>query len=284
MDLHIKKIRKEKPIEELINFSIINLDKPSGPTSFMVDLTIRKILKTKKTSHAGTLDPKVTGVLPIMIGRACKLLGYFMGHDKTYVGIMRIHSDMDVEKLKQEIKKFVGNIKQTPPVRSSVARKERERKVFSWDILEVDGRDILFECKVEAGTYIRKLISDLGEKIGGAHMLELRRTRAGIFDESSLINIYDLEKAVELWKEKGDETKLRKILIPAEIISEIFPIVDLNKASLKKLLTGKPLFESDVTGDLKGERVVGFIGNKFIGVYKKVKEGQIIARPEFVFN
>jgi len=81
----------EKPLKELLEFGILNLDKPSGPTSFGVSDFVRKTLKPKKTSHFGTLDPKVTGVLPIALGRACKLTGYFLGHDKEYVGIMRIH-------------------------------------------------------------------------------------------------------------------------------------------------------------------------------------------------
>ncbi|MBU0958119.1 MAG: RNA-guided pseudouridylation complex pseudouridine synthase subunit Cbf5 [Nanoarchaeota archaeon] len=306
----IKKIQKEKPIEDLINFSIINVDKCSGPTSFGVDIIVKKSLGLNKTSHAGTLDPKVTGVLPVMLGRACKLLGYFMGHNKTYVGIMRLHKEIDEKKLKEEMQKFVGKIKQTPPVRSRVARREREREVFSWDILEIDnarkpkvsgatesqdvpsheqhedsvGRDVLFETEVEAGTYIRKLISDLGEVIGGAHMLELRRTKAGIFEEKDIVNLYDVEKAVKLWKEKNDESLLREILVPGEIISKILPVVEINEKNLKKLWTGKPLFKEDVVGELEEDKFVGFIGDRFVGVYRKVKEGGIIARPEFVFN
>lgn len=283
--INIEKIRKEKPIEELINFSIINLDKCSGPTSFGVDSIVKENLGLNKVSHAGTLDPKVTGVLPVLLGRACKLLGYFIGHNKTYVGIMRLHSEVDENKLREEIKKFVGKIKQTPPVKSRVARKEREREVFNWDILEIseDKKDVLFECEVEAGTYIRKLISNLGEVVGGAHMLELRRTKAGIFNEENIVNLYDFEKAVDLWKEKNDESLLRKILIPAEIISEILPVVEINKKSLRKILTGKPLFKEDVIGEIKN-RFVGFIENQFIGVYRKVEEKEIIARSEFVFN
>jgi len=283
--INIEKIRKEKPIEELINFSIINLDKCSGPTSFGVDSIVKENLGLNKVSHAGTLDPKVTGVLPVLLGRACKLLGYFIGHNKTYVGIMRLHSEVDENKLREEIKKFVGKIKQTPPVKSRVARKEREREVFNWDILEIseDKKDVLFECEVEAGTYIRKLISNLGEVVGGAHMLELRRIKSGIFSEENIINLYDVEKAVDLWKEKNDESLLRKILIPAEIISEILPVVEINKKSLRKILTGKPLFKEDVIGEIKN-RFVGFIENQFIGVYRKVEEKEIIARSEFVFN
>ena len=93
--MDLEKIRAKKSISKLLDFSIINLDKPSGPTSFSVDEIIKEKLDLKKASHFGTLDPAVTGVLPVALNRACKLLGYFIRKDKTYVGIMRLHSDVD---------------------------------------------------------------------------------------------------------------------------------------------------------------------------------------------
>ena len=179
------------------NFSFINIDKPSGPTSFQVSQFIKQSLNLKKTGHLGTLDPKVTGVLPIALGRACKLNEIFMHKDKTYVGIMRIHKNIPLEELKAQVKNFIGTITQTPPVKSRVKRAPRERTVHTFNIIEKQGQDILFESKVQAGTYIRKLISDLGEKIGGAHMLELRRTQAGLFTEEESTNLYDFEKTLE---------------------------------------------------------------------------------------
>ena len=124
----IQKIKKSKTTEELLEFSIINLDKSSGPTSFTVSEFVKKSLKAGKTSHFGTLDPKVTGVLPVAINRACKLAGYFLGEDKTYVGIMRIHEDIELEKIQEKInEKFIGEIIQMPPVKSRVKRQLRTR-------------------------------------------------------------------------------------------------------------------------------------------------------------
>ena len=186
----------DKPLSKLLEFSIINIDKPSGPTSFGVSNFIRKKLLelgVRKTSHFGTLDTKVTGVLPIALNRACKLTGFFLGHDKEYVGIMRIHSEMQMKEIQDVInKKFLGKIKQTPPVKSRVKRQEREREIKSFELLGVkeNPKDILFKCEVQGGTYIRKLIDDLGKEIGiGAHMLELRRIKAGIFKEDKSITI-----------------------------------------------------------------------------------------------
>ena len=130
---NISKIKSNKSLKELLEFGIINIDKPSGPTSFDISDFVRKILKplgVRKTSHFGTLDPKVTGVLPIALNRACKLTGFFLGEDKEYIGIMRMHEEIDLKKIEKTIKeKFTGIIKQTPPVKSRVKRQEREREV-----------------------------------------------------------------------------------------------------------------------------------------------------------
>lgn len=227
----------------------------------------------------------VTGVLPIALSRACRLSDYFMHKNKTYVGIMRLHKDVSESELKKIIKEFIGKISQLPPVRSRVKRAIREREIVSFDILERDGKDVLFETEVQAGTYIRKLCDDIGKKIGGAHMLELRRTKAGIFSEQTAVNLYDFDKALEEYK-KGSEAPLRKILLPAEEeIKKVLPFIQIKKDNIKQLLTGKPLMKSDIKDKLPDdEKFAVFQDNVFIGIYKQAKEGDIIARPEFVLN
>ena len=211
-----------KDIKELLNFSIINIDKPSGPTSFTVSEYVCKQLGLSKTSHFGTLDPKVTGVLPVALGRACKLTGFFLGHDKEYVGVLHAHREIEMEKLQEIINKnFVGKIMQLPPIKSRVKREIREREVKRFELIEQNEKDFVFVAEVQGGTYIRKLCSDLGEKIGGAHMTELRRVRAGIFDESNVISLYDFEKAV-------DEDRLDEIAVSGEeAIKKIMPVVQV---------------------------------------------------------
>ena len=93
--MDIEKIKSSKPIKELLEFSFINIDKPSGPTSFWTSNYIRKSLNLKKTAHLGTLDPAVTGVLPVALNRACKLNEYFKHRDKEYIGIMHIHKEVE---------------------------------------------------------------------------------------------------------------------------------------------------------------------------------------------
>lgn len=286
---------EEKTIKELLEFGIINIDKPSGPTSFSVSEYVCKKLGLRKTSHFGTLDPKVTGVLPVALNRACKLTGYFLGEDKEYVGIMRIHEEVSMEEIKKIIReKFIGKITQMPPLKSRVKRQNRERKIYSFELLEKseDGKDILFRVKCEGGTYIRKLIDDLGNEMKiGAHMLELRRTSAGIFDEEDKVfpsvNMYDFEKAVDEFK-NGNEKLLRKIIMPAEeAIKKIFPVMEIKNENLKQIFTGKPIHKKDVVKDdgWKVDSIVScFCENRFIGMYKIFRGKEIFARPEFVMQ
>ncbi len=281
--IDITKIRNEKPIEEMLKFSIINIDKPSGPTSFTVSQFVKRALNLKKTSHLGTLDPIVSGVLPVALNRACRLNDYLMHRDKTYMGVMRLHAEVDDKTLKEEIKSFIGKITQLPPLRSRVKRVLREREIKRFEVLERDGKDVLFVAEVEAGTYIRKLCDDLGKKIGGAHMLELRRIKAGIFEEKDSVNLYDFEKAVEQYQ-KGNDSELRKIIIPGEIISKVLPVVQVKSDNLKKILTGKPLMKNDILNIPEEDKFVLFKDDVFLGVYRKSSEGDIIARPEFVLN
>lgn len=292
MEINIKELKKEKSIQELLEFGILNIDKPCGPTSFNISDIIRKKLGLRKTSHFGTLDPKVTGVLPIALNRACKLTGFFIGEKKEYIGIMRFHNEISLDKLKDEIKKnFIGKIKQTPPVKSRVKRQEREREIYNFEILEQKEKDFLFKVCCQGGTYIRKLVDDLGSRLGiSAHMLELRRTKAGIFSEENKkypsVDLYKFEKAVNEYK-KGNEEQLREILIPAEIISELYSVIEIKSSEIKRLLTGKFIYQKDLIKKKdvkKNELVCVFSKKRLIGIYRVIDKENIFAKPEFVLQ
>ncbi len=288
--MNLEEIKKKKTTKELLEFGIINIDKSSGPTSFDISNLVRKKLGLRKTSHFGTLDPKVTGVLPIALNRACKLTGYFLGEDKEYVGIMRIHEDIELDKIKKMIKnKFLGKITQMPPVKSRVKRQYRQREIKDFELLEKDDKNILFRVECEGGTYIRKLLHDLGEELEiGAHMLELRRIRAGIFKEETIVNLYDFEKAVNEYSEgKGNDKLLRDIIIPAEIVGTVYPVVEINNGNLKNILTGKPIYKKDLKGSTKVKKdsdISVFCGERFIGMYKVIKGREIFAKAKFVMQ
>lgn len=279
----------EKEISRLLEFGIINIDKSSGPTSFDVSNYVCKKLGLRKTSHFGTLDPKVTGVLPISLNRACKLAGYFLGEDKTYVGIMRFHEEVELNKVKEIIRgKFMGDIYQTPPLKSRVKRVERKREIKRFEILETEGKDFLFEVECQGGTYIRKLVDDLGKELGvGAHMLELRRTKAGIFSEEKIYTLYEFEKAVDAHK-NGNSNELSKMIVPAtEAIKKVHPEVQIKEDGLSQIYTGKPIYKKDVVKD-EGWKVDDvacvFCGDKFVGMYKIFRGKEIFAKPEFVMQ
>ena len=290
--MDIEKIKQNKSVQELLEFGIVNINKPSGPTSFNVSDFIRNQLNARKTSHFGTLDPKVTGVLPIAINRGCKLTGFFLGEDKEYVGIMKIHRVLPLKEIKKKIKEnFTGKIMQLPPKKSRVKRQLREREIKNFEIIEKGEKNILFRVACQGGTYVRKLIYDLGESLGiGAHMLELRRIRAGIFNEKDekypSINLYEFEKIVEDYK-NGNDANLKKILIPGEIITELYPIIQIKKEFVNKILKGCPIYSEHLERK-RDEKNIGkfcaFHEERFIGIYRIIKEGGVFARPEFVFQ
>ena len=284
MTINLEKIKKNKNIKELIQFGIININKPSGPTSFQVSDYVREKLGLNKTSHLGTLDPAVSGVLPVALGRACKLATYLMGSRKKYVGIMRLHEKVSEDKIKEHMKKFMGKIMQLPPIRSSVKRELREREIYSWEIIEIDGKDVLFSCNVEAGTYIRTLVNNFGEEIGGAHMLELRRTAAGIFNESGSFNLYEFDQALDAWN-NGNENKLREMITPGEIIGQHLESLNVDKKKISIYLRGSPIYKNDIKEKFETGKIIAvFCSDKFIGCYKVVNSKDIFAVPDFVFN
>jgi len=208
---------EKRTIESLLEYGIVNIDKPKGPTTHMVAEYIKQILEIKKCGHSGSLDPAVTGVVVFGLGKATKIVRILLLSPKEYVGIMYLHGDVEEKKIREVMNNFVGRIKQMPPIRSAVRRRLREREIYSFDIIEIDGRNILFKVSCQAGTYIRKLCHDIGKALGvGAHMAELRRTKVANFDERTCFKLHDLKDAYVSWKEKGDESLLRKIIQPVE--------------------------------------------------------------------
>ena len=286
--INLEKLKQNKSMQELLEFGIINIDKSSGPTSFNVSEFVKNKLGLRKTSHFGTLDPKVTGVLPIALNRACKLTGYFLGEDKEYIGIMRLHEDIAIDKIEKAItEKFLGIISQVPPVKSRVKRQERQREIKKFEILEKNKKDFLFHAEVQGGTYIRKLIDDLGKVLGiGAHMLELRRIRAGIFKEGSIATLHDFEKAVEEYK-KGNEKALREMIIPAEIVREVYTPIEIKKESVERILHGQPVYNKNLIKkpNLNKDQIISiFSEEQFIGMFRVVGGVDVFATSEFTMQ
>lgn len=239
---------EERSVEELIDMGVVVIDKPKGPTSHQVSAWVRDILHVEKAGHGGTLDPNVTGVLPIATNRATRALGLLLHAGKEYVALMRLHKDVDDNALMRVIRKFTGVIYQVPPVRSSVKRRRRPRRVYYMEVLERDGRDVLLRIGVEAGTYIRKLIHDMGRALGvGAHMQELRRTQTAHITEDDTIYLQDLLDAYIFWKEEGCEELIRKYVRPVEYLTQHIPKIYVKDSAIGAITYGAPVYAPAVS-------------------------------------
>jgi len=252
---------EDRSIRELIESSVVLVDKHSGPTSHQITSWIGEIFTVDKTGHAGTLDPAVSGVLPVALGEATKAMPVLMGVRKEYVGTMHLHGDVTEDMLRAVIKdNFLGKITQIPPVKSAVSRKERERKIYVFDIIEMEDRNVLFRVDCEAGTYIRKLCHDVGKELRtGAHMTGLRRVRAGKFEEKDTYSMTEIRDAFETWKETKNEDMMRKVLIPTEYAIFHVKRVFVKDSAIDPVCHGAPLYAGGITriqpGIERGETV-----------------------------
>lgn len=209
----------ERSLEQLLDYGIILLDKPPGPTSHETVAWTKRILEIPKIGHSGTLDPQVSGVLPLGLGEATKALGVLLLGPKEYHALGRIHTLAKKEEIDRVMGLMRGPIYQKPPQRSAVLRQTRVRTIHEFELLEQKERLLLTRILCESGTYIRKLYYDMGEILGsGATMIELRRTRVDQFREGEcrLVTMHELADAYARWKEDGDGSKLRGMIRPVE--------------------------------------------------------------------
>lgn len=242
----------KRPIESLLKYGIVNLDKPPGPTSHQASYYLSRILGVNKAGHSGTLDPKVTGCLPVALNKATKLANLLLKSGKEYITVMHLHSDIEPERIRKACRGFIGVIEQVPPIKSAVKRVKRKRTIYYLDVLEIDGRDVLFKVGCEAGTYIRKLCHDIGASLGtGAHMAQLRRTKSGPFNESTnLVTLQDVNDAWHYYKTQGNEKFLRHCVQPMEKAVEFLPKVFVMDSTIDPICHGTPL---NVPGIAKAE-------------------------------
>jgi H/ACA ribonucleoprotein complex subunit 4 len=278
---------RSRPLKEYLETSVINLDKPPGPSSHEVVAWVKRLLAIDRAGHGGTLDPKVSGVLPITLGRSTRIISFIMKAGKEYVCLMELHGDVDDDQLEKVIKEFVGPVYQMPPVRSAVKRALRVRTIYSIKVLERQGKYVLMRVDCEAGTYIRKLCHDIGEVLGcGAHMRELRRTRAGPFKEGSgNMKLHDLLDAITFWKESGDESLLREVIIPIEEALWEFPKIFMRDSAVDAICHGANLASPGVLrveGEIKAGDNICFMTMKgeLIGLGRAMLSGEEILKSD----
>ena len=242
-----------RTIPELMSCGAINLDKPQGPSSHQVSAWVARMLDIPKAAHGGTLDPRVTGVLPMALGEAVKGLEALLVGGKEYVGVFHLHQDVPEAKLTRVVADFIGEIYQMPPVRSAVKRELRTRTIHALRILEVDHREVLFQVSCQAGTYVRTLSRDIGEALGvGAHMTDLRRTKAADFAEVDAHSLLTLKDALVAWKEDPADLRLRRLLLPMESLLSHLPKVLVKDTAVDALCHGAKLAAPGITAMSRG--------------------------------
>ena len=245
---------------------IVVIDKPSGKTSHAVVSNVRRLLGVRKAGHTGTLDPLATGVLPVCINEATKLVQFFSMDSKEYRATMLLGIETDtldmegkitaqcephVEKgdIKEVLDRFVGKIEQFPPRYSAV--KFQGKPLYKWarmgntielpprtvEIYSLVVEDILlpyvtFKVSCSSGTYIRSLSSDAGKMLGcGACLWSLRRTRSGSFHEGSAVSVEDIDS------EKKQEVLAANIVPLVDALPEL-PAINVDQALAEKLRRG----------------------------------------------
>jgi tRNA pseudouridine55 synthase len=267
---HYGKSPDERSVRELLNNGFINLDKPSGPTSHQVVAWVKEILEIEKAGHGGTLDPAVTGVLPVALGDAARALQVLLVAGKEYIALMKLHKPVEEKKIREVCKDFIGEISQMPPLRSAVKRVRRTRQVYYLDVLEVNGTEVLFRVGCEAGTYIRTLCVDIGKKLGyGAQLFELRRTRVGNITEDSAVTLQDVKDAFIFWKEDGVDTELRRMILPMERLLDVVPKIVVRDSAVDAVCHGANLAIPgvvEIDEDIKKEEMAAVLSLKGEGV------------------
>jgi H/ACA ribonucleoprotein complex subunit 4 len=236
----------KRSLLEYVRYGVINLDKPANPSSHEVVAWIKKILRIDKTGHSGTLDPKVTGCLIVCLDRATRLVKAQQSAGKEYVGIVRLHSAIEnVSVIHKAIDTLTGALFQRPPLISAVKRQLRIRTIYESKLVEYDAERHLgvFWVSCEAGTYIRTLCVHLGLLTGtGGHMQELRRVRSGILSENeNLCTMHDVLDAQHMYDQSKDETYLRRIVMPLEVLLTNYKRVVVKDSSVNAVCYGAKL-------------------------------------------
>ncbi len=279
---------------------IVVIDKPEGISSFGAVKRIQRLTGARKAGHTGTLDPLATGVLPICLNEATKIVRFLIDQDKEYSAVVTLGVETDTgdregrivkerpvpalskTEVDRTLKSFIGRISQIPPSFSAknkngvplykIARKGLrievdpvEVTIFDLEFKELRLPHISFDLRCSKGTYIRTLASDIGLKLGcGAHLRELRRTCCGPF---RLNRSCRLDQFGESWKEGMPGGSFWSI----EEAFEGWPSIVLDEDSLRKVSHGRPLHGSDL---YRMDSMV-FKKGDFVGLLSS--EGRLVA-------
>ena len=242
----------DRDVDALLSFGVVNLDKPPGPAAHQVAAWVRDATGQERVAHGGTLDPKVTGCLPILLGDAARMARIFDDAVKEYVAVLELHDSAPPD-FESVVAEFEADIYQKPPRKSAVKRQLRTREIHALDVLEREERRALLRVRCASGTYIRKLCHDIGLALGtGAHMGDLRRTATGQFDDRSLATMHDLVDALA-FADEDDAESLREIVRPAERALTHLPRITIADSAARAVADGAPVYAPGVLDTASAE-------------------------------
>ena len=240
-------IPSERTIEQLLESCFILLDKSPGPSSHQVSAWARDMMGLEKLGHGGTLDPFASGLLPLLSGKAMRLTGKILTHDKSYLALFKFGKELGRDEIEDKMKMLTGKVYNVPPEISAVRVQVRTRKISKFDILDFDGTSLLTHIECEAGTYVRTMARDLGLLLDTpVELKELRRPKSGEFSLIQSITMQQLADAYWLWKEKGEEDAMLRILHPIEDMLSDLPRVVVKDGAAAALSHGAPLLRPGV--------------------------------------
>ena len=282
----IARTLKPRSGEELLNFGIINLDKPAGPKSSHIGNKLRNLLEQPKIGHSGTLDPKVTGVLPIGLGKAVRVLQVLTTAGKVYRGTLQLHDKVSNTDIQKAFKKFTGIITQLPPKISAVKRVPRKREIYWLKILKIRDRYVDFEVGCEAGTYIRKLCHDIGAylKVGG-HMSALRRIQSGSLKIKDSVSLEVVKANYKRYLKTKQDNYIRKFILPPEKAIGHLQKIWIEDKMLDRFKHGSPIFAPGIiafTSNLKKDATTAIFNqsNNLIGFGFSAKTAEQLETAE----
>jgi len=309
------KVRDKELAEPRSLFGFLNVNKPPGISSHDVVRVVRKLLAVKQVRHGGTLDPLAEGVLPVAVGPACRLLR-FLPDDKRYraeilLGQQTTTDDLEGEtierairplpsygEIRETINHFVGEIEQIPPAYSAVHHNGKRLyqlaragslpenivprlvKVHDIEILNLELNTVEVRISCGAGTYIRSIARDLGERLGvGGCLKSLIREQAGVF---SLTEAFSLERLAEL-KEQGTLSEALIDPLKALSLASNFAIIEVDEESARRLSMGQKLPVKDLScaAESSGKILITF-QQKLVAVCNLTSEN--LVKPEVVLS
>ena len=286
---------------------IVVLDKANGLSSNAALQEVKRLYEANKAGHAGSLDPLATGVLPVCLGEATKVSQFLLDSDKRYRARIKLGIRTDTgdsegsiiernegirvsrEAIERALTKFKGEVEQVPPMHSAIkmngvplyklARKgitvEREPRLvtlYQICLVEFVNSELELEISCSKGTYIRTIADDLGQELGcGAHVIELRRTQAGVFTEKDSISSEELA----LEKENRGLDKIDQFLIPMDRAIQDLPEVNLPSITASHVKNGQAVLVRHLP---KNGLVRMYEDEQFIGIGSIDDDGKVAPR------